>query len=91
MHLKLDEVLTSAEAIFHQLSASQVIFTESEREREREKREREREERDRGGERREKARKRNVFIPMLFQDKLPAHICDYLKLGDQTPTEEEKK
>lgn len=38
MHLKLDDVLTSAEAIFHQLSAS--------------------------------------------QDKLPTHICGYLKLGE---------
>ncbi|CAD6196644.1 unnamed protein product [Caenorhabditis auriculariae] len=38
MHLKLEEVLTAAEAIFHQLSAS--------------------------------------------QDKLPAHICDYLNIGE---------
>ncbi|KAJ1372987.1 hypothetical protein KIN20_035305 [Parelaphostrongylus tenuis] len=38
MHLVLDDILTAAEAIFHQLSAS--------------------------------------------QDKLPAHICDYLNLGE---------
>ncbi|KIH48505.1 hypothetical protein ANCDUO_21425 [Ancylostoma duodenale] len=38
MHLVLDDVMTAAEAIFHQLSAS--------------------------------------------QDKLPAHICEYLNLGE---------
>ena len=43
MRLTLDDVLTSAEAIFHQLSAS--------------------------------------------QDKLPRHICEYLKLGELAHTE----